>query len=147
MCGSCFQRLSTSSRHTTICAGKWLWNCTTIYDLTCFLVHAKAPPLPHTLPSLAASCHSGGSNTPLLLQAQKLLHSYPSSVWSVAALTHTLNPDRIKTQYQAVLLQYSECCTIALVHYDRCFSLLLQFTAILCHWGQSNGLSSNFKCG
>lgn len=114
------------------------------------LSYDQAPPLPLTLPSLAASRHSSSSNTDstlLLLQAQKLLHSYPSSVWSMAALTHALNQDRIKTQYQAVLIQYSECCRIALVYHDSRLSLLLQFTATSHHLGQSNRLSSSFKHG
>ena len=68
-------------------------------------LHLQAPPLPLTLPSLVDAATNPAS---LLPCAQRLLHSYPGSVWSMAALTHAVDQGPLKTRYQTVLQHYGE---------------------------------------
>jgi superkiller protein 3 len=69
--------------------------------------YVESPPLPLVVPLLAAS-----SPTPeaLSVHAQKLFHSYPSSVWSIATLAHAAVHlhNSTKTGLKALLNYYVE---------------------------------------
>ena len=76
-------------------------------NMLCALWHiTQMPPLPLALPLLAGS--TGGTNKESLMRAEKLLHSYPSSVWSWAAVTHAVSQLETKAGLQAVLALYSK---------------------------------------
>ena len=63
----------------------------------------QAPSLPLTLPYLSRS-----DPPSLRASAQRLVHSYPSDVWSLAVLMHSIEQEAVKNKYRAVVLQYSK---------------------------------------
>ena len=96
----------------------------------------QSPPLPLVVPLLAAS-----SPTPeaLSVHAQKLFHSYPSSVWSIATLAHAAVHlhNSTKTGLKALLNYYGELsrgyivvtCVVNGHHFSTAVESDLSYTA------------------